>query len=284
MSAQEEEPQDEIGPADIIDGSGSLFTLHLFGATEPLDDATDVAEADMDFDAIFRAAQRALDDQQAEIFRGPLTLVKTEVDSGILPPNAVSDFFRFLYYDKGIPLITTAMVTSGALAGLLLRYEVEKGYRPRSALPAAPPKQLPKPTEGQKSVAAAARKIVNQQVTAPGFDRAQTAAISKAIGAATADVLRVQAATFDDWLAPMVPGQVPDALGDLFRATTILERQVTDLLAGVRQLGTKATKGELATVQAGLAAVGDEIAKLQSQLDLEAPSPWTATSTPLAPR
>lgn len=272
MSAQEEEPQGEIGPDVTVDAAGNVYTLNLFGRLDPLYDATDVAEADVDFDAIMRSAQRILDDQAADLFRGTLSVVRDAVDGGDIPPAAAPDFVRWLFYDQGIPVITASMLAGGALTGLLLRYEVKKGYKPRSALPKTAPAPLPTPTEGQKSVARQAAKIVNQQVTAPGFDKAQTAAISKAIGTATADVLKVQAATFDEWLAPMVPGQVPANLTDLDRATSTLERQVSDLLAGVRQLGTKATKGELATVQAGLAAVGDEIAKLQSQLDLEAPS------------
>jgi hypothetical protein len=128
------------------------------------------------------------------------------------------------------------------------------------------------PTRAQRVVAHTARQVVPQQVTAPGLTKAEAAAISKAIGAATADMLRAQAAVIDAMLPGMAPGQVPEMLQQLSSTTTVLELEVRQLQVeiGVGDLGS--LPGTLTNLRATLTALQRDVSSLTDELATKAPS------------
>ena len=92
---------------------------------------------------------------------------------------------------------------------------------------------LPSPSQGQQSVVRGTTAIKPSTVTGGTSEGTSAAQVSAALAVTAVDVLRVVAHVFDDMLPNMAPGQVPDALGQLNRAVSALENQITRLMSDV---------------------------------------------------
>jgi len=122
------------------------------------------------------------------------------------------------------------------------------------------------PDHVAKVVKSAAITIGNQDVPAPGLTPAEAAAISNAIGLAMADALTVLHQTVYEMLPGLRPGQVPEALDDLNRATTVLERQYAVLKAQVGTRAEASVAGRLEGAQQTITRIDTELKHLQAQL------------------
>jgi len=263
---EEEEPTATfgfVGPED-----GEVYAFNFMGYADEVDSPT-IAEADEAIAEIIKLATRLTTPATAETVTRAFTLIRGGLADGQLTSDGVGDFVRWLWYTKGVAAITPAMLAGGAFAGFMLTYARAHDYSP----PAAPGKaEATRATPGQRAVHAAAITVQGQSVTAPGLSAPETTAISKAIGIAYSDALRVQAAVVDRMLPNMAPGQVPEALTDLFRAVRIITRQLATLQSTANTVGTKATKGQLAALNARYLALGAELGKVTDQLAAQVPS------------
>ena len=145
---------------------------------------------------------------------------------GILSPEQVGAFIAWLPKHSGQLAAVPGAPLNQAVVAVAVGYSAAN---PHPRQPPPPAKHTPGPTPGQKAVTAAARQVHSQHVSAPGLSPTETAAISKAIGIAYSDMLRAQAAVIDSYFGPITPGELPQALTDLFRADGILSRQVARL-------------------------------------------------------
>ncbi len=130
MSAQEQEPAESYGPSFLGAGGASLHTLALYSDASLVADATDVAEADTVISELVDTGNRVLSDEEAAANRAMWSVVQGGVDNGVLTPEQLPGFFRWLWADQGVVSVSAAFVASGALAGYLLRYAEAHGYSP----------------------------------------------------------------------------------------------------------------------------------------------------------
>ena len=294
MSDAGGEPVLEIGPDYLSGPDGGFYTLALYNDGAQIAQAGDVPGALISIDRIESDADKFLSTSEAQANRAMWSVVKGALSDQVITPAEVPGFFHWLWQSRGVTSVTGALVAAGTFGGLLLRYAEAHGYKPPVPPPlpdlpdlaplglgmaaliagarATPLPNIPGQTTGQRAVTAGAKAITPQGTTAPGFTKPEALAVQKAIGVASADMLRVMAKTFDLYLPGMGPGQVPASLDDLFRAAAILERQVHALQAGAKGLPTTATKGELTALDASVAKLAAEVAVVQAELGLYAPS------------
>jgi hypothetical protein len=294
MSDTAAEPEPGLNPFAGEDAAGGLFTLSLYSDSMAIGEADDVGIARQVISELEAEGDRVLSDEAAAANRSMWSVIEGGLSDGMVSPAEVPQFFRWLWASQSVTVITAAMVAAGTFGGLLLRYAQAHGYKPPvpSPLPdlpdlaplglgmaaliagarAAPLPKTPGLTTGQRAIVAGAGAITPQSTTAPGLTKTEALAVQKAIGVASADVLRVMAKTFDLYLPGMHPGQVPASLGDLFTAAAILERQVHALQVGAKGLPTSATKGELTALDASVAKLAADVAAVQAELGLHAPS------------
>jgi hypothetical protein len=200
-------------------------------------------------------------------------------------PLEVPAFFDWLNVDQGIEAITPQWVDEGQLYNYAYSWGQATGAIPPGipvAAPATAPvpvAPLPTPTQGQKATAAVASGITPQQVTAPGLSATATAAISQAIGVATADALKAQAALVDKMLPGLAPGQVPQALSQIYSALRILEAQYAKMRQELSGPDPGAVGTTLASIANALASIQGEVTTLTDQLALVDPSALEAQVT-----
>lgn len=272
MSATE--PAEEPPPLgyEVPGVVGELYSLPFYDDASLVDEATDEAEAKTVVSRVIVNAQKSLSPELAQIVSDTWGVVEQSWDEGEITYNQTGDFFRWLRYDKGVVVLTAALVTGGALAAHLLDYAELHGYKPPTPRPKPTPVVPPKPTPGQKVVGRAASRITPQYVTAPELSKAEAAAISKAIGVAAADSAKLVAATVDEMLPGMAPGQVPAALTDLFTASHVLEHDVTKLMAEVHPGAPASLVGTTKGLQKTVHGLAQEVHQLAEDLAEKAPS------------
>src|ERR1700679_863324 len=130
MSAQEQDvPPPGLGPEGLV-AEGGLFTSELwddaqFAAAQP-------AEAEAKTFIARRMAAIAKEEagQVSQTYDQVWDFVTQAWDDGELSYTGTGDFFRYLRFNLGVPVITAGMIASGALAGYLLKYAEEHGYKP----------------------------------------------------------------------------------------------------------------------------------------------------------
>jgi hypothetical protein len=198
--------------------------------------------------------------------------VNEVVAEGWVQSIEVPAFFRWLSEYEGVANITPAEISSGLVQSYAYSWAVASGFGPRAApstgvVPAPVPRPaLPTPTEGQKSTTRQATKVTSQQVTAPGLTKAEAEAISKAVGISYSDTLRVMAATVDDLLPGMKPGQVPQALSQLNAAVHVLEHQISLLRAELPPGAHPVLAGTVTGVLADIKALETAVTLLKAQM------------------
>ena len=272
MSATEPQYQEqppELGFPPATEAEIYTLTLYDQGMTYSLAETPDQEAVVI---RAFDAQADRLPPDQAEVMRSTWRVIQGGVDNGEITAKQVPDFLRWLRWDQDVPAVTATLLAGGAIAGALLTYAERHGYVPVGGVKPKPPPKLPSPTPGQTSVARAAKGVVNRTVTAPGLDKAQTEAVSKAIGIATADTLGVVARSFDAWLAPCTPGEVPQALGDLTRAARVLEHQMAGLLSGTNVRGLRGLERAVHGMGQAVNGLEHAVHEVRAELADKAPS------------
>lgn len=294
MSAAEEE---QGLPPDVIFANepvGELSVDALYEQSSPLRLVTNNTDAERLIDGFLTEADDVLPDEQAAALRATWSVVQGGLADGEIDGAQVPDFWRWLRYDKGVGALTAGLVAGGYLGGRLLDYATAHGYsppvvvgpppspaepapvtpEPKVTLPKPPakPAPLPKPTEGDKAVNGVAVQVKGQAIPVAGLTQAQANAITKALSVALADASKVTAGAIDAMLPGLKPGQVPEALTDLFRATTVIERQVLRLMTEVHPGAPRSLVGRVSGVSAALVALRGQVAALEAEMAAKSPS------------
>ena len=265
------------GGVALADIDITLSVLDQSWATEylsALDGATTVAD-------IVGDLGRLSDAVEGQVRAGTMTpAVAANVDqlvSGvgratqlrILGPDQVGPYLAWLPKHPGRLVAVPGTPLDQAVIATAVAYSAANPHPARVQPPARKPAG---PTPGQRAVTTAARGIHTRTVPGGGLDRAQTAAVSQAIGVAFADMLRAQAAVIDAYFGPITPGELPQALGDLFRADSILSHQVARLADEVSGKAPAHVVGHLHGVQQALHGLEQEVNLQAEQLAETKPS------------
>ncbi len=270
-SAQQDEVYVGNWDQDFADYQG-LSVLATQNAADGIYAET-VDPAVAETDNIIRLAYSNSSPQVAQVVDRTFTLIRGGLEDGQLSPaGGPWDFFRWLRTAQSTTVITAELVTGGALAGLMLKYAEERGWRPKHVAPTAHVAPHVHGTLAQQVVGAAALEVGRQHVTAPGLTQVEADAISKAIGISYADVLRVQAAVIHKLLPGMRPGQVPEALTDLESAARVLEHQVAMLRQDVSGKAGAHVVGVLTGAQQALHGLEQAVNLLHEQIGETRPS------------
>lgn len=268
------EPQEETPPLgyEVPDEPATLYSLPFYDDATMVDQATDEAEAKTVVSRVVLNAQKTLPPDLAQVVADAWGVVEEGWDEGEITYSDSGDFWRWLRYDKGVVTITAAFATGGLLAAHLLDYAELHGYKPPTVR-VKPTVTVPaKPTEPQKVVARLAKGITEQSVTAPGLTKAQAAAVSKAIGIASADEAKLLAATVHEFLGDLTPGELPEALTNLFTATKVLEGDVTKLMREVKPGAPASLVGTTHGLAKTVHGLAQEVHQLALDLAEKAPS------------
>lgn len=265
------------GGVALADIDITLSVLDQSWATEylaALDNASTVAD-------IVGDLGRMSDAVEAQVRAGTLTpAVAANVDEliagvgratqlRILAPDQVGAYLAWLPKHPGKLVAVPGTPLDQAVIATAVAYSAANPHPTRPT----PPKPKPvRPTPGQKAVTAAARNIHTRTVPGGGLDKAQSAAVSKAIGIAYSDMLRAQAAVIDEYFGPITPGELPQALTDLFRADSILSHQVARLADEVGGKAPGHVAGALHGVQEALHGLEQEVHLQAEQLAETRPS------------
>lgn len=268
------ETEDEGFPLGEESGpeAGDVYTLRVLDTAEAASEQPSEADAKLYFMRDYAVVQETQPELVANTYGKIIDFTTAAWEDGTLPYADTGGFFNWLRYNLGVPVISLATVTGGALAGYLLKYDQEHGIHPAKEPTFKLAAPLGAPTHGQRTVADAAKKIVAQQITAPGLSPAAGKAISKAIGIASADLLKAQALGIDRMLPGMAPGQVPEALTQLDTAAGVLEKQLNALQKQVGTGSLGSISGKVSGATAAITALQAELAKVTAELELKAPS------------
>lgn len=268
--------QVEIDPVEIIDGElGTESTSAMFG--QGIDRYGTAAVTDTPAEMLSSLQEET----PAELWPSLQKMIDQVEDvTGLkwVQPLEVPAFFDWLNVDQGIATITPEWVDSGQLYNYAYSWAQATGALPPGipvAAPATAPVPAPvltTPTQGTATTAAVAGTLVQRSVTAPGLTPTETKAISTAITLALGDVQSIVAGGIDAMLPNLAPGQVPQALSQLYSAVRILEAQG----AKMRQQLSGPDPGAVGTTLAGIAeALGNmqaEVTTLSDQFALVDPS------------
>ena len=221
--------QVDIDPVEIIDGElGTESTSAMFG--QGIDRYGTVAVTDTPAEMLSSLQEET----PAELWPSLQKMIDQVEDvTGLkwVQPLEVPAFFDWLNVDQGIAAITPEWVDSGQLYNYAYSWAQATGALPPGipvSAPATAPVPAPvltTPTQGTATTAAVAGTLVQRSVTAPGLTVAEAKAISTAISVALGDVQTLVAGGIDKMLPNLAPGQVPQALSQLYSAVAILERQ-----------------------------------------------------------
>lgn len=200
------------------------------------------------------------------------TSVLDAMQAGQLPYTDVQPFFNWLRGPMNMYSIPPSLVQGGGFNQLLAQYAVERLGMDIPTYVAPAPPELPSPSVGQTTVAKGAREVVPSQVASPAISSEQASAISAAIGIATADILKVQAAVVDAMLPNLKPGQVTQALDQLNTATNALENQMTGVLTTLNKNATGSLAAQLNGALEALHGLAQEVNTLAEQMGEKASS------------
>jgi hypothetical protein len=209
-------------------------------------------------DQLMAAANEVLGTNALNVLEESVNPMTDAVNNGIVPSRLAANFYSWLHGYAGVDNIPTTG-TYAFVEGYILQWARQYGWAtlvgPPAPTPAGqaaaasptptlplpgvvnPPATLPSPSVGQSQVGKAAREIVPSHVSVTGLSPETAAAIQAAVGVASADVLKAQAAVVDDLLPNMAPGQVPQALSQLNTAVNALVHQMSLVRAGVYPTG-----------------------------------------------
>jgi hypothetical protein len=259
-------------------------------ALAELDQATTVADVVANLDQLTAEVRAqvglgtlapAVADQVDEV----ISATGRAVQLDILPASRAGGFLRWLPAHPGVLATAAGVPLASAVIAAAVRYAASPAPSPHLRHPA--PAHHPTPLEVVREVAI---EIGPSRVSAPGLTGAEAEAISKAIAIAYADSLRAQAETLGRYLGTLTPGQLPQALNELFHAVHILTHQVVrldnEVSARAPERTALATRAELeasiASVKADVAGVAKAETKAEKEISARVDSNTTAIEHLLA--
>jgi hypothetical protein len=200
------------------------------------------------------------------------TSVLNAMQADQLPYTKVSAFFNWLRTSQDMVSIPPALVEGDGFNQLLAQYAVERlGLTVPTYIAPGPP-VLPSPSHGQTVVAKGAREVAPSQVPGADLSPASVAAIQTAIGVASADILKVQAAVIDAMLPNLAPGQVTQALDQLNTAANALENQMTGVLTTLNKNATGSLAAQVNGALETLNGLAQEVGILAQDVAMKAES------------
>lgn len=238
----------------------------------PFDSVTDLQSYTAMANQALTSSTDVLGAAEAIVMNELLAYMQDLAAEDIVPFGEESAFFLHLEYAAGQPSIPTTGNITAWLAPYVSSWAASRGYNPGPDYVAPPPPTLPTPSVGQTTVARGAREVTPSQVGNTGFTPDQAASIQAAIGIASADILKVQAAVIDAMLPNLKPGQVTQALDQLNTAATVLERQMAGVLSDVNVNIKGSMAAQLNGALEALHGLSQEVNTLAEQMATKADS------------
>ena len=287
---QQEVPFSDLG--DMAE-TGLMPTTGFVDAigTQPI--ATTAADFQSQLAQVYAQAGQILSPEQLTLYQEAVNPLGDAVNDGIVPPSQARDFFYWLLGNQDIadiPVVNTYAFVEGYVVKWAQQFgwatygpnplptpqvqAVIESANAASPLPgvATPPAVLPKPSMGQSTTARGAREIVPTTINPPGIDTGTAQAIQAAVGVATADMLKLQAAITDTMLPNMAPGQVPEALSQLNTAVNALENQMGQVRSGKWPRGFVGLQEAVGGALEALHGLSQEVNTLSDQMATKADS------------
>jgi hypothetical protein len=289
---QVEQPVPFSDLADI-ETTGLMPTTAFVDAlgTQPI--VTTAADFASQLNAVYAQAAEVLTPDQLGLYEQAVNPLGDAVNDGIVPPAQARDFFYWLNGNQQVFDIPSTG-TYAFVQGFVVKWAQQNGwatYGPNplptplaqsfieSANAAQPlpgavnvPAVLPSPSQGQSTVGAAAREITPSTIPATGLSPTAAAQVQAAIGVASADVLKAQAAVVDAMLPNLSPGQATEALEQLNRAVNALEVQLGQVRNGQWPRGYQGTLQALNGALEALHGLSQEVNILAEQMATKADS------------
>lgn len=287
---QQEVPFSDLG--DMAE-TGLMPTTGFVDAigTQPI--AITAADFQSQLAQVYAQAGEVLSPSQLTLYQEAVNPLGDAVNDGIVPPSQARDFFYWLLGNQDIADIPVVN-TYAFVEGYVVKWAQQNGWAtygpnplptpivtqpPQSInapppLPGAanPPAVLPTPSVGQSTTARGAREIVPTTINPPGIDTGTAQAIQAAVGVATADMLKLQAAITDTMLPNMAPGQVPEALTQLNTAVNALENQMGQVRSGKWPRGFVGLQEAVGGALQALNGLSQEVGILAQQMATKADS------------
>jgi hypothetical protein len=264
--------QQELDDPEAVAPDGGVYVLTEQDFADVVSGAEDLLQA-----------QTAVKDQIASAVNGNFgansgteeeiwTSVLNAMQADQLPYTQVKPFFNWLRTAQDMVSIPPELVAGDGFNQLLAQYATQQlGLAVPTYIAPGPP-ELPSPSHGQTVVAKGAREVVPSQVPSATLTPDQAAAISTAIGVASADILKVQAAVIDAMLPNLAPGQVTQALDQLNTAANALENQMTGVLTTLNKNATGSLAAQVNGALETLNGLAQEVGILANDVAMKAES------------
>jgi hypothetical protein len=256
----------------VLDDDGNLATQAVVNAYIPFDTVTDEASFQAMVAQVEAEARSVLTPEAFGVLQDLDAYMQDLAAEQLVPYGEESAFWLALEYSYGQPDFPTGGNVAAWLTPYVQQWAVARGANPGPTYVAPPPPTLTTPSQGQTVVARGAREVVSSQVPSATLTPDQAAAISAAIGVASADILKVQAAVIDAMLPNLAPGQVPQALDQLNTAATVLERQMASVLTSLNQDITGSLAAQLNGALQTLNGLAQEVNILAQDVAMKADS------------
>jgi uncharacterized protein YoxC len=264
--------QEELDDPEAIAPDGGVYTLVEQNFADVVSGAENYLEA-----------YNAVTDQIASAVNGNFgansgieeevwTSVLNAMQSDQLPYQQVKPFFNWLRTSQEMVSIPPALVQGDGFNQLLAEYATQQLGLVIPTYIAPGPPELPSPSHGQTVVAKGAREVTPSQVPGADLSPASVAAIQTAIGVASADILKVQAAVIDAMLPNLAPGQVTQALDQLNTAANALENQMTGVLTTLNKNATGSLAAQVNGALETLNGLAQEVNTLAEDVAMKAES------------
>lgn len=264
--------QQELDDPEAIAPDGGEFVLTAQDFADVVSGAEDYLQAQTAIQDRILAAENGNFGANSGLEQEMWTSVLNAVQADQLPYTSVQPFFNWLRTAQEMVSIPPELVAGGGFNQLLAQYATQVLGLAIPTYVAPGPPELPSPTVGQTTVAKGARELVPTTINPPGIDAGTAAAIQAAIGVATADILKVQAAVTDAMLPNLKPGQVTQALDQLNRAANALENQMTGVLTTLNRNATGSLAAQLNGALETLNGLAQEVGILAQDVAMKAES------------
>jgi hypothetical protein len=264
--------QQELDDPEAIAPDGGEFTLTAQDFADLISGAQDFLQAQTAVQDRILGAENGIFGANSGLEQEMWTSVLNAMQADQLPYTEVQPFFNWLRTTQQMVSIPPDLVAGDGFNQLLAQYATQQlGLVIPAYVPAGPP-ELPSPSIGQKTVAKGAREVKPSVVTAPTLSTEQAAAIQAAIGVASADILKVQAAVIDAMLPNLQPGQVTQALDQLNRAMNAIENQMTGVLTTLNRNATGSLAAQVNGALEALHGLSQEVGILAQDVAMKAES------------
>lgn len=264
--------QQELDDPEAIAPDGGEFVLSAQNVADLISGAQDFLQAQNVVQDRILAAVNGNFGANSGLEQEMWTSVLNAMQADQLPYQDVKPFFNWLRTAQDMVSIPPALVQGGGFNQLLAEYATQQLGLAIPTYVAPGPPELPSPSHGQTVVAKGAREVAPSQVPGADLSPSAVAAIQTAIGVASADILKVQAAVIDAMLPNLAPGQVTQALDQLNTAANALENQMTGVLTTLNKNATGSLAAQVNGALETLNGLAQEVGILAQDVAMKAES------------